>query len=167
MARPVYYYEPFPGSRGDEFGNMASYRKHPHRGSDWSGNAGKDIKAITNGRVKRVFWTDVLGWCLIQSTPDGHFILYAHMANKPVHAPATLLVGGQSVVGQVGNTGTATTGAHLHVGFGIHPMPHLSNYSDLRDLFKHLDTHRDPAVPIAAPKKAAPKPAAKKPAAKK
>jgi len=45
------YFEPIKGAgaeRRDALGNMASYRKHPHRGSDWgftTGSAGKPIYA--------------------------------------------------------------------------------------------------------------------------
>ena len=67
MAK-MQYFDPFVGNRGDELGNMASYRKHPHRGSDWGikkAIENKPIRAITNGRVKkifgRMFW--VIVWC--------------------------------------------------------------------------------------------------------
>lgn len=136
------YFDPFPGSRGDEFGNFnKAYRTQPHRGSDWSGNAGKVIKAITTGRVKEVFWTDALGHCLIQATGDGHYILYAHMKNKSSRKVGEMLVGGQTAVGAVGNTGTSTTGAHLHCGFSIKPKPHTAAYADLRDLHAHIDAN--------------------------
>lgn len=160
----VFYFEPFPGTRGDELGNMASYRKHPHRGSDWSGNAGKPIKAITTGRVKAVFHTDVLGNCLIQKTGDGLWLLYAHMEKPAAHKVGDMVVGGQTVIGTVGNTGTATTGSHLHCGLANDPNPHLCAYGDLVDLHKHIDAHKSPTAPAAKP---AAKPVAKKPAAKK
>ena len=83
MVAPAQYFDPFPGNRGDELGNMASYRKHPHRGSDWGikkAIENKPIKAITNGRVKKVFWSDVLGHCLVQSSADGYYWLYAKVS---------------------------------------------------------------------------------------
>lgn len=156
------YFDPFPGSRGDELGNMASYRKHPHRGSDWSGNAGKIIKAITTGRVKAVFTTDALGHCLIQKTAEGYYLLYAHMANPSSRKIGEMVIGGETAIGAVGNTGTATTGAHLHCGLATDPNPHLCAYDDLIDLHKHIDAN---AAPVAT--KTAAKPAAKKAPAKK
>lgn len=153
----TFYYDPFPGSRGDELGNMASYRKHPHRGSDWSGNAGKIIKAITTGRVKAVFATEALGNCLIQKTAEGFYLLYAHMAEPSSRKVGEMVVGGQTAIGVVGNTGTATTGAHLHCGLSNDPNPHLCAYADLIDLHKHIDANLDPAATAPAAKKPAPK----------
>lgn len=158
------YFEPFPGKRGDALGNMAKYRTQPHRGNDWSGNEGKLIKAITTGRVKQIFKTAALGNCLIQSTGDGHFILYAHMAKPSSRNKGDMVIGGETVIGIVGNTGTATTGTHLHTGFSLsNPNPHLAPVHLLRDLFDHIDNNK--IKPTPAPKAAAKTPA--KPKAKK
>lgn len=138
------YFEPFPGTRGDELGNFnKAYRTQPHRGSDWSGNGGKVIKAITTGRVKEVFETSPLGHCLIQATGDGHYILYAHMKAKSSRKVGEMLIGGQTAVGAVGNTGTSTTGEHLHCGFSTKPKPHLAAFEDLVDLHAHIDANKD------------------------
>jgi len=139
------YKEPFPkAKRGDGFKNMASYRKHPHRGVDWSVAAHSPIKAITGGTVMETKWTDVLGNILVQSTYDGHFILYAHLAK-----PSPLKVGdkveaGKTVVGEVGGgattpSGTASTGAHLHVTYGTTKELVTADISKLADLFAKLD----------------------------
>ena len=141
----VVYVEPFPkNKRGDGFKNFASYRTNPHRGVDWSVAGGLKIKAITSGTVMEVGETKVLGNYLIQSTYDGHFILYAHF-----QVPSTLKQGdkveaGKTVVGLVGTTGTASTGNHLHVTYGVVKNLITADISDLRDLFAVLD---------AAPKK--------------
>ena len=158
----AFYYDPFPGTRGDELGNTAPYRSHPHRGSDWSGNAGKVIKAITTGRVKAVFTSRELGNCLIQKTAEGYYLLYAHMAEPSSRKIGEMVIGGQTAIGLVGNTGTATTGAHLHCGLAADPNPATCAYGDLIDLHKHIDANLDPAAA-----KPATKPAAKKAAAKK
>ena len=90
------YVEPFPkNKRGDGFKNMASYRTQPHRGVDWSVAGGLKIKAITGGTVMEVGETKVLGHYLIQSTYDGHFILYAHF-----QVPTTLKQGDKVEAGQ-------------------------------------------------------------------
>lgn len=151
------YFDPFKGNRGDELGNMASYRKHPHRGSDWGAKKGienKPIVAITNGRVKKIFWSDVLGHCLVQASADGYFWLYAHLAEKPTMELNTMLFGGQSVVGRVGGgkntpSGSASTGAHLHMagcktaaGLDVHLVP----YDKLVDVHKHIDANRPKPV---------------------
>lgn len=158
------YFEPFPGTRGDELGNFASYRKQPHRGSDWSGNDGKIIKAITTGRVKQVFTSEQLGHCLIQSTGDGLHLLYAHMKTKSSRKVGEMVIGGETAIGVVGNTGTATTGSHLHCGLSAAPNPATASYASLVDLHAHIDANS--TKPVAAPKPAA-KPAAKKAPAKK
>lgn len=139
------YKEPFPkAKRGDGFKNMASYRKHPHRGVDWSVAAHSPIKAITGGTVMVTKWTDVLGNIVIQSTYDKHFILYAHLAK-----PSPLKVGdkveaGVTVVGEVGGgkdtpSGTASTGAHLHVTYGTQQDLVSAPMEKLADLFAKLD----------------------------
>ena len=154
MAK-MQYFDPFPGNRGDELGNMASYRKHPHRGSDWGAKKGiekKPIKAITNGRVKKVFWSDVLGHCLVQSSGDGINWLYAHLAAKPTLEVGAALVGGTTVIGLVGGgkatpSGTASTGAHLHMAGAAGTLDvHLAPYEDLVDVHKHIDENKDPVA---------------------
>lgn len=149
----VLYFEPFPGSRGDELGNFnKAYRKQPHRGSDWSGNGGKIIKAITTGRVKKVFTTEALGNCLIQSTGDGLFLLYAHMKTKSSRKVGEMVIGGETAIGVVGNTGTSTTGDHLHAALSKAPNPALASFGSLVDLHAWIDAH-SPA-PVAPIKKA-------------
>lgn len=152
------YFDPFPQNRGDELGNMASYRKHPHRGSDWGAKKGienKPVKAITNGRVKAVFWSDVLGNCLIQSTGDGFHLLYAHLAKPSESKVGDLLVGGTTVVGLVGGgkntpSGSASTGAHLHAALAKDPKPHLCAYEKLVDLHKWIDSNNRPVQKLVA-----------------
>ena len=152
------YFDPFKNNRGDELGNMASYRKHPHRGSDWGAKApieNKPILAITNGRVKKIFWSDVLGHCLVQGSGDGFNWLYAHLAVAPAHKVGDMLLGGQTVVGKVGGgkntpSGSASTGAHLHMagcpatdGVDVH----LVAFDKLVDVHKHIDANKPKPVP--------------------
>jgi murein DD-endopeptidase MepM/ murein hydrolase activator NlpD len=152
MAK-MQYFEPFPGNRGDELGNMASYRKHPHRGSDYGAKApieNKPIKAITNGRIKKIFWSDVLGNCVVQSSGDGFYWLYAHLAKPCTLELNSPLVGGTTVIGLVGGgahtpSGSASTGAHLHMaGTAIeHGLDvHLVAYEALVDVHKHIDQNK-------------------------
>lgn len=149
------YFEPFPGNRGDELGNMASYRKHPHRGSDYGAKKAienKPIKAITNGRVKKVFWSDVLGHCLVQSSGDGINWLYAHLATKPTLEVGAAIVGGETVIGLVGGgkntpSGSASTGAHLHMAGAAGTLDvHLAPIEKLVDVHKHIDANLKPVA---------------------
>jgi murein DD-endopeptidase MepM/ murein hydrolase activator NlpD len=140
------YKEPFkPSVRGDEFGNMASYRTHPHRGMDWHPAEKTPIPAVTDGKIMKVFWSDVLGNCVIQSGKDKFYILYAHLAHKSALEVGQEIKMGQ-IIGLVGGgkntpSGSASTGAHLHMS--IAPMSagidiHLVDYSKLVDPLKHI-----------------------------
>jgi hypothetical protein len=166
-VKPAQYFDPFPKNRGDELGNMASYRKHPHRGSDWGAKAAielKPIKAITDGKVKKIFWTDVLGHCLVQSSDDGFYWLYAHLAEKPDLEIDSPLDGGKSVIGKVGGgkktpSGSASTGAHLHMAgtaMAHGKDVHLVAYEDLVDVHKHIDDNAKPVKAAAPAAEAAP-----------
>ena len=128
--------EPFPkNKRGDEFGNLAEYRKgRPHRGLDWSVAEGSLIRAIASGAVKEVEWSDGLGWYVIHSADAGKkFVIYAHLKEKPNLTVGKMVVAGETPVGRVGNTGTLTTGAHLHLSVATVKAVHMAPYDKLID----------------------------------
>lgn len=130
------YFEPFPKSkRGDGFGNLAAYRNgRPHRGLDWSVKEGSVIKAIGTGRVIESAWSDVLGWYVIHSLEKGKlFVIYAHLKEKSKLEVDQVIRGGEDIIGLVGNTGTATTGAHLHLSVAKTRKVHLCAYDELID----------------------------------
>ena len=150
------YIEPFPAkTRGDEFGNLAPYRNgRPHRGQDWSPAERSAIKAITDGTVFVNTWTDVLGWIVIHSTKDGYWVLYAHLAKESELKKGDKVKAGETVIGLVGGgkntpSGTASTGAHLHLSIGkanktfSNPNIHLSAYEDLVDPLKHILANKE------------------------
>ena len=104
---------------GDRFGTLASYRKNAHRGTDWAPGNAKVIRAITAGKIEKVFWSDGLGWVVVQSDASGvWFIGYAHLLEKPTSIKKGSVVKAGQPVGRVGNTGTLTTGPHLHATLG-------------------------------------------------
>ena len=150
------YFEPFPkATRNDEFGNLAPYRNgRPHRGQDWSPKEKSAIKAITSGTVQKSFWSDVLGWTVIHSTFDNHWVLYAHLAVESTLKKGDKVVGGETVIGLVGGgkntpSGSASTGAHLHLSLGkMGPAfsgvdIHLAPYEKLVDPLKHILANLD------------------------
>ena len=150
------YVEPFaPKLRGDEFGNLAPYRnKRPHRGQDWSPKENSPIKAITDGTVFVNTWTDVLGWIVVHSTKDGFWVLYAHLAKQSTLTKGDKVKAGETVIGLVGGgkntpSGTASTGAHLHLSIGkanktfSNPNIHLAAYEDLVDPLKHILANKE------------------------
>lgn len=163
------YHAPLKGEgreRRDELGNFASYRTQPHRGSDWgfkSGSEGKPVYAIHDGVVSDNFWTDQLGNCITVKGTDGVFILFAHLQEKSAVKKGTAVIGGETELGKIGNTGSASVGAHLHAAASKSPKPHLASFSALLDLFKLIDADK----PEKAEKPAAEKPVAKKTATKK
>lgn len=127
---------------------MAAYRKNPHRGQDWAPGAGKLIQAITAGKVTANFWSDGLGNCIIQSTTDGLWVLYAHLETKPNLSVGHALAIGDSI-GKVGNTGTLTTGAHLHLSIASSKNVHECIAAKLIDPLAHIQKHL--AKPKAKP----------------
>ena len=137
------YLEPFPKkTRGDELGNLAPYRNgRPHRGQDWSPKELSPIPAITRGKVIFNGWTDVLGWILIHSTMDGYWVLYAHLAEQSTLEVGTVVAIGDPI-GRVGGgkhkSGSASTGAHLHLAIAKSKTPHLCAFDDLVDPLKHI-----------------------------
>jgi murein DD-endopeptidase MepM/ murein hydrolase activator NlpD len=145
------YKEPFDKKfRGDEFGNMASYRKHPHRGQDWSPAENTVIPAITDGKITQIFWSDVLGNVVEILGEDGVYTQYCHLAAKP----KSLKVGDEvklgQPVGRVGGgantpSGSASTGAHLHMGMAKQKNGHLAPYEKLIDPLKHIAAHGEAA----------------------
>jgi murein DD-endopeptidase MepM/ murein hydrolase activator NlpD len=146
----VIYVEPFaPKTRGDEFGNLAPYRKgKPHRGQDWSPKELSAIKAITSGTVFINEWSDVLGWFVVHSTRDGYWVLYAHLAEQSPLDKGTKVEGGKTVLGRTSGSkyksGSASTGSHLHLSIAkanndwSNPAIHLVPYAELVDPLKHI-----------------------------
>lgn len=138
---------PFPEKTiTGEYGTLSDYRRknkmQPHSGTDWApggSNKGKTlIPAIADGTIKLVQWSKVLGWVVVQTAADKDgkiwFIGYCHLACKKcginckgAHGPEIALsvkVGDKVTAGDVthgmtiGNTGNASSGAHLHATLG-------------------------------------------------
>jgi murein DD-endopeptidase MepM/ murein hydrolase activator NlpD len=126
---------PFPKSTiTSRFGETAR-RDTPHRGTDYAPGAKKLIPAPTSGTVKRIAWSDCLGWRMVH-TGWAHGRTYYvghHHLSCATHGidckgpkvsgcktPFTRLKVGDKIklgqaVGRVGNTGTCSRGAHNHV----------------------------------------------------
>jgi murein DD-endopeptidase MepM/ murein hydrolase activator NlpD len=103
------------------FGVTAN-RPTPHRGLDYAPAEGTNIPAVTKGTVRLVQWSDILGWVLVQTAWDQInsktiFVGYCHLKDKPTLTVGTAIRMGQTI-GKVGNTGSASKGAHLHLTIG-------------------------------------------------
>jgi murein DD-endopeptidase MepM/ murein hydrolase activator NlpD len=166
------YFEPIKGAgaeRRDELGNFnKAYRTQPHRGSDWGfkgGSESKPVYAVADGLVARVLYSDALGHCVItKNSHDKVYVIFAHLKEASTLTRMDRVIGGETVIGLIGNTGSASAGAHLHAAASTEQMPHLAPIGKLLDLFKLIDADK----PKAAPKAAADKPApVKKPTTKK
>ena len=99
--------------KGGEFGNFDAPRTNRHRGVDFAVAGGSEIPSATHGEVVINGWTDVLGNTLVIKDPKGVFWGYNHL-----RAASKLRVGTKvhcgDIIGFVGNTGSASRGAHLH-----------------------------------------------------
>jgi murein DD-endopeptidase MepM/ murein hydrolase activator NlpD len=146
------YIEPFDKKfRGDELGNMAPYRAHPHRGQDWHPAELSPVKAITTGKVTANEWSDVLGWFLVHRTFDELFVLYAHLAEQSTKEIGDVVKMGD-VIGRTGGgkhkSGSASTGSHLHLAIASSKLPHLCVYDKLVDPIKHITANAAKVAPV-------------------
>jgi murein DD-endopeptidase MepM/ murein hydrolase activator NlpD len=134
---------PFPKSTiTGAYGTMSAYRKkhglQPHSGTDFApagSNKGKTaIPAVAKGTIKLIQWSNVLGWVVVQTVWDtqlkkAKYVGYCHLSCnqhgincRGGHDSATaisLKVGDKveegQAVGICGNTGSASSGVHLHL----------------------------------------------------
>lgn len=164
----------------DKFGTHSDLRKKlglgPHRGLDYSVAEGTPLLAVGTGRVKNIGETKVLGHFIEISAPVivkgkievkifGYYHLRDDQSTKwKVGDP----VKGGEVLCHAGNTGTASSGAHLHfmagdkIGLATNPV------EDPLPLIESALTPVTVEVEIkeAPSEEPAKKPAAKKPAKK-
>lgn len=136
------------------FGDNSPPRTSPHRGTDYAPGSQKTIPAVTNGRVNKIFWSDCLGWVMEQTSESGkYFVGYSHL-NCAKHGPdcdgsghadgstcmKNLKVNDEikinQVVGRVGNTGSCSRGAHLHLTLARKSDP---RYAKTQDAEAYID----------------------------
>lgn len=171
-----------PTRISDTFGTHSALRKKlglgPHRGIDYAVQSGTPLKAIGSGRVKNIGETSVLGYFIEISAPvivkgklEVKIFGYYHLLEDQskfwkVGDP----VKGGEVLCKSGNTGSATSGAHLHLMAGDKINLATNPVEDPLALIESCLTpqtitveEKEPADVEAKPAK---KPAAKKPAKK-
>ena len=103
------------------FGTLSEYRrKHnlqSHSGVDWARPEGTPIPAIANGTIVLQQFSQVLGNVSVLRVMDKNkklaYIGYCHL-QKPGAEVGTKVKEGETV-GFVGNTGSASSGPHLHM----------------------------------------------------
>jgi murein DD-endopeptidase MepM/ murein hydrolase activator NlpD len=97
-------------------------RPTPHRGLDYAPGNETIIPAVAAGEIVFIGWSDCLGNVVVQKCKgnDGKvvYVGYSHLLTKP----GSYKVGDIREVGQsiqrVGNTGSCSRGAHLHLTVG-------------------------------------------------
>lgn len=134
---------PFPANTiTGVFGSMSEFRRknnlQAHSGTDFApkgSNKGKTaIPAVGNGTVRLVQFSKVLGWVLVQTVWDAKkkkaaYVGYSHLSCKThginckgghdASAALDLKIGDKvkeaQTIGIMGNTGSASSGVHLHL----------------------------------------------------
>lgn len=192
---------PFPEKAiTGEYGTMSEFRRQrgmqAHSGTDWApagSNQGKTaIPAIAAGVIKLIQWSNVLGWVVVQTALDNKgtlwYIGYAHIScgthginckgpSVGNHMPIKKKVGDKLNAGDtvaiMGNTGSASSGVHLHATASREVKGVFGPTSAKADLKKLILANQGPAPAKAAASKpaapapspaAAPKPVAASPA---
>lgn len=101
------------------YGTLAN-RKTKHRGLDFGAKAGTWIQAPQDGTIVLNTWSDCLGWCLVLRVWNGEKPMYFGFAH--LHKKSSLAVGKKIKEGSkfalVGNSGSCSRGAHLHLTYG-------------------------------------------------
>lgn len=111
----ICYQLPFPNpTLSDGWGSTCCGRTSPHRGVDFPQGTGTPIPAVADGVVALNQWSGCLGNVVVVQHGDGMFSGYSHMVGASPLAVGTPVTRGQQV-GQVGNTGSCSQGAHLHL----------------------------------------------------
>lgn len=161
---------PFPESTiTGTFGSMSAYRrKHglqPHSGVDFApkgSNRGKTpIPAIGDGTIRLIQFSNVLGWVLVHTIWDikkkkAAYVGYSHLkcethginckGGHDASLALDLKVGQRVTEGQtigiMGNTGTASSGVHLHLTMSWREKGVFGTTSEKFDLIEWLATQQ-------------------------
>lgn len=91
-------------------------KTNPHRGTDWAPKRGTPIPAVSDGTIKLIQYSKILGWVVVQSV-RGHdgklmYVGYCHMDTEPAYEVGKKVKCGDTI-GKVGNEGFSS-GPHLH-----------------------------------------------------
>jgi murein DD-endopeptidase MepM/ murein hydrolase activator NlpD len=103
------------------FGTLSEFRKkngmQPHSGVDWAKPEGTPIPAIANGTIVMQQFSQVLGNVSVLRVMGKdaklYYVGFCHLKAEG-HEVGTKVQEGDTI-GFVGNTGSASSGAHLHL----------------------------------------------------
>jgi murein DD-endopeptidase MepM/ murein hydrolase activator NlpD len=124
LQRPIEY------RRGFNFYSELYYRDR-HYALDMGSETSLAVYAMASGSIYRNEWDDQMGWIVVISHGSSYYTLYAHLTSQSTLAKNTTVAAGQRL-GTMGETGSAATGAHLHLelfkgGYARHD-PYPSGY---------------------------------------
>lgn len=110
------------------FGDRSKVHPNGHKGTDFGVAEGTPVGAAGDGVVSRVQWTTGTGQIVEIDHGGGFSTLYAHLSQALVSVGTQVKQG--NIIAKSGNTGTQTTGPHLHFevrknGTPINPAPYL------------------------------------------
>lgn len=117
--------DPFPGryDAADPFGNIRP-SGNAHTGSDWNGIAeGTPCPAMAAGTVTHVGYTSYNGHCITVQMSNGLYYAYLHLMNPGWVSVGQAVTTGMHL-GPLGNTGSNSQGAHLHITLSDSPGAH-------------------------------------------
>lgn len=122
------------------FGTLSEFRRkngmQPHSGVDWARPEGTPIPAIANGTIVLQQWSDVLGNVSVLRVMGKdkalYYIGFCHLKAEGLKVGTKVKEG--DVIGLVGNTGSASSGAHLH----------LTVSKELKGVFGPTSVKQDP-----------------------
>ena len=188
---------PFPEKAiTGHYGTMSEYRRarnmQAHSGTDWSpagSNKGKTpIPAVAKGTIKLIQWSNILGWVIVQTAMNKdrkvQYIGYCHVScekhgvnckgpavkcSSPVKKKVGDKLNAGDTVAIMGNTGSASSGVHLHATLGATLKAVFGPTSAKADLYKAIKANAGAAPtkasvapkPVVTPTVAAPTPVPK------
>ena len=122
------------------FGTLSEFRRargmQPHSGVDWARPEGTPIPSIANGTIVLQQWSDVLGNVSVLRVMGKdkklYYIGFCHLKAEGLKVGTKVKEG--DVIGLVGNTGSASSGAHLH----------LTVSKELKGVFGPTSVKQDP-----------------------
>ena len=145
------------------YGDKTPPRTSPHRGLDFATGGNDVIRAVTDGVITDIYWSNCLGWVSEQASASGKYrISYCHLnchkhgANcqgPSVHADGSncmknLKVGdkvevGKTAVGRIGDSGECSRGDHLHLVIGKKHKSAVSGWTTDPEKYiqRNIDRH--------------------------
>lgn len=107
--------------RGTAFGVIDAAHPNGHRGDDLNGvKEGTPLKAVNDGKIVLATFSKILGNIVVLRV-GVRFFGYCHMKAPTMHKVGTKVASGD-VIGFLGNTGSASSGPHLHLTLGLNKM---------------------------------------------